>query len=112
MGLQLLKKPRCDKCTKIQFKDELFIGKSFIAVTKPEVALFLLLQEELVEALLEPVEDDLLSLPHCSFSSLCCHFLTLICSFVSCPSGHAEKGLKSKALSTGDGKLQHRHGDK
>lgn len=67
----LLKKLRCDKCIKIQFKMELFINKPFVVVTEAEVVfLLLLLPEELIETLPELVED-LLSPLHGSFPSLC-----------------------------------------
>lgn len=93
MGPRILKKLRCDKCTKIQFKTELFINRPFVVVTKAEVAfLSLLLPEELVETPSELVEEDLLSPLHGSFPSLCCQFLTLICSSIIVLVGMQKKG--------------------
>lgn len=92
-GLHLLKKLRCDKRTKIQFKTKLFINKPFVVLTKAAfVFLSLLLPEELVETLPELAGEDLLYPLHGSFPFLCCHFLSLICCCVIVLLGTQKKG--------------------
>lgn len=94
-GPHFLKKLRCDKCTKIQFKNEFFINKTFVVVNKAEVAfLLLILPEDWPETLPELLEDLLFPL-HSSFPCLFCKFLTVICFPVIVPVSVKEKGQKA-----------------